>query len=44
MSQRVNVCGELKTETVEGEAKASLNRAHSNRKIVEWQALDTKPE
>ena len=37
MSQRVNVCGELKTETVEGEGKPSLKRA------PEWHILDTKP-
>ena len=37
MSQRVDSCGELKGETPEGEAKASLNRA------TKWQVLDTKP-
>ena len=37
MSQRVNVCGKLKTVIVEGEGKPSLNRAQ------EWHILDTKP-
>ena len=34
MSQRVNVSGKVKAETAGAVAKASLNRAVSNRKVT----------
>ena len=37
MSLRVNLCREVKGDTPEAVAKASLKRA------TEWQGLDTKP-